>query len=133
MKKIILGTLFVALLLAGCGGGKYSEVENVFNQMITATENFGNSFKSADASSDAKAVAQALGTYAETISKLQPKLAELQKKFPELAGSDMPKELEALQKKLETKTAEFTQVFANMAKYMMDTEVMKAMEKMQGM
>ncbi len=130
MKKYSFSflSLCVIVLLISCGSstGKYSDVRALMQDSITAQENL---VKDIDAASNAGDIAKAINSYADAIEGLQPKIKQLQAKYPELndANAQMPKELLDLeQKQAEISQKLTTSMMEKMPKYATDKEVMKA-------
>ncbi len=125
---LLLLSLLVIVSFIGCGSstGKYSDVRSLMEESIAAQENL---IKDIDAATNASDVAKAINSYADAIETLQPKIKQLQAKYPELndANAQMPKELLDLEQKqaaISQKIA--TSMMEKMPKYATDKEVMKA-------
>jgi len=85
--------------------------------------------KDIDAATNANDVAKAINSYADAIEVMQPKIKQLQAKYPELndANAQMPKELLDLEQKQAALSQKLTtSMMEKMPKYATDKEVMKA-------
>ena len=86
---MVVAAATVALL--ACGGGKYSEVEQVLNDEIDLMQTFIDKMEAADTTD---AVADALNGYSEGMQDLIPRLQKLAEEFPEIkTQEDLPPEL----------------------------------------
>ena len=133
-KKIVTGTIVALFITAGllsCGskGGKYGDVKDVMSGMAEAMTGLTNSLGKAG---NAKDCASALNKFSASMEKLQPKMLELEKKYPEMKNKkDAPPELKADMQKLEDAAKKMVPTFMKISKYAKDPEVMKAMKNMQ--
>lgn len=130
MKKYSLFflSLFVIVTFISCGSsiGKYSDVRSLMEESIAAQETL---IKNIDAATNANDVAKAINSYADAIEVMQPKIKQLQAKYPELndANAQMPKELLDLEQKQAALSQKLTtSMMEKMPKYATDKEVMKA-------
>ncbi|MCF8081336.1 MAG: hypothetical protein K9K88_18825 [Desulfobacterales bacterium] len=115
----------VAALIA-CGGGKYSEVEQVLSDEIDVMETFVDRMENAG---DADAVASALRGYADGMGKLVPKMKQLAENFPEIqARRDLPPELEKKLSQVDQLGTRMQGAMMKTMRYMQSPEVQKAME-----
>ncbi|MCK9276422.1 MAG: hypothetical protein M0P57_15190 [Syntrophales bacterium] len=130
MKKIlitILAGIFIFTLIS-CGG-KYDDAVKVNNEFIDAMEEY---VTEAEKASSSKEMARVITRYAEKIRALAPKLKELRGKYPELNNPEtIPDELKDLEIKAASLQQKMTASFTNMVKYMMDTDVQTAFQKLQ--
>lgn len=131
MKKHFLlftSTLFVIVSFISCGTsiGKYSDVRSLMKESIAAQETL---IKNIDAATNANDIAKAINSYADAIEVMQPKINQLQSKYPELneENARMPKELLDLEQKQAALSQKLTSSMTEkMLKYSTDKEVMKA-------
>ena len=130
MKKysLLFLSLCVIVFFISCGSstGKYSDVRALMQDSIAAQENL---IKDIDTASNASDIAKAINSYADAIEVLQPKIKQLQAKYPEFnnENAQLPKELLDLeQKQAEVSQKLTTSMMEKMPKYATDKEVMKA-------
>ena len=128
MKKILLMLVLGAFMFAGLVyGGKYYEVVPVMDKMVKGLEKFVNELEKAGS---AAAVAAALDGYSDFMIKINPKLKELSKKFPELEKDEnTPEELKPFNEKMDKLTIKLAGLYAKINQYLKDPVVEKAFKR----
>jgi hypothetical protein len=115
-----------AVVLLACGGGKYSEFEQVLNDEVDLMQTFVDKMEAAD---NAGAVADALNGYSEGMQDLIPRLEKLSKEFPEIeTRKDLPPELEKKIAQVDQLTERMQGAIMKTMQYMQSPEVQQAME-----
>ena len=137
MKKLVLVAtigMFLFMLTACGGGGKYADAKKVVEEMITVSNSF---FADIEAAEDAQAVANAIDAYAEGMKKMAPKMKEMQEKYPELKDAkdeDMPAELQGVMKDLEESMGKMmspeSEIAKKMVQYATDPLVQEAQKRL---
>jgi predicted nucleic acid-binding Zn-ribbon protein len=118
----------IIVMMMGCTS-KYSDMIDVNTKFINAMEKYITSTGKADSAKD---VAKAINEYSDQMEKLAPQMKKVRDKYPELKNNtDVPEELESLQKKTQGLEQKMTNSFMNMMKYMMDPDVQAAQERLQ--
>jgi hypothetical protein len=132
MKKLLsFSTLaiFVLMLFACGGGGKYADAKKAMENFISATEDFVADLEKAD---DGKSVAVAINSYAEVMKDVGAEMKALAEKYPEIKDQkNPPEELKAVVKKMEEVMPKMMGAMMKLAKYAEDPDVMAAQKKMQ--
>ena len=123
-----LAVFMVAFYACGGGGGKYADLKPVIKDMNKATEKFIADMEKAD---NGEKVAAALTGYAEAMGKLQPKMKEMEEKYPELKDmTGPPPELGADAEKLMELMGKMTTSMMKAMEYADDPAVQKAQEEL---
>lgn len=132
MKKFVsLSTIavFVIVLFACGGGGKYGDAKKAMENFISATEDFVAALENAD---DGKTVAAAINSYADVMKDVGAEMKALTEKYPELKDQkNPPEELKDVAKKMEEVMPKMMGAMMKLAKYAEDPDVMAAQKKMQ--
>ncbi len=129
--KVLFVVLSAALLsVLACGGGNgYSDAVKVNTEFVNAMERYIDDI---DNAGSASAVVAAIDTYAGEIEKLAPEMKAIADRHPEWKDdSKVPEELKPLQEKVRKIAAKIPASFAKSMKYMMDTEVQQAQQRLQ--
>ena len=128
MALSALAVFMVAFTACG-GGGKYADLKPIVKDMNKATENFIGDMENAD---NAEKVAAALTDYSQVMGKLQPKMKEMEEKYPELQNMTAPPpELGEDAKKLVELMTKMGTVMMKAMQYADDPAVQKAQEAFQ--
>ena len=129
---VITASLF-AVVAAGCKQtGKYAELKEYMNEVITANEEYVTSLEKAET---AKEVADAITALGNKMGALNDRSKEIEKKFPELKSDamkkDPPKELKDEFERLEKMAQRLLAASMKMMKYIDDPAVMRASQEME--
>ena len=130
MKKTAFFILICFLFVycgGGSGGGKYAEVKDLLKEYMVATTDYVKAMESA---ADGKAVAKAMIEYGKKMKDLEPKLDEMQDKYPELGEEEPPAELKDLMAEFGNIEQHLEPAMKKMMEYMTDPDVLEAIEKM---
>ena len=130
MKRIVT-VLIVALIfsLVACGGsgGKYGDVKDFINEMISAQDDYISAVEKAKSPDD---VVKAIENFGTSFIGLADKSVELKAKYPEIDTWDKnpPEELKADFEKVDNSSEKMEKVFMNenVRKHMMDPKVLQA-------
>ena len=122
--------LAITVVLAACGGGKYSDLIEVSNQFSDATEKYVNAMEKAV---NASAAAGVINTYAAKIEKIAPRMREMADKYPELKDRDnVPEALKEIRKRDDALGGKMAgAMMKSMMTYRKDAEVRKAQQRLQ--
>lgn len=121
--------VFVVAFTACGGGGKYADMKPIVKDMNKAAESFIQDMENAD---NAEKVAAALTDYTQAMGKLQPKMKEMEEKYPELQNmSAPPPELGEDAKKLTDLMMKVGTAMMKAMQYADDPAVQKAQEALQ--
>lgn len=128
MKRITL-ILIALTLVSGSvfAVDKYAELKDTLRDVMDTVNTFGDALNSA---SNGKQVAAAIDTYAEDMERLEPRLEELEEKYPEISDTNYPAELAEVMEEYSELGAKMEEAMAVLMEYMMDPEVQEAMEGM---
>jgi HPt (histidine-containing phosphotransfer) domain-containing protein len=132
MRCKILFVVALAALLStfACGGGDdYGDAVKVNTKFVDAMQGYISDIDKADSAS---AVVTAIDTYAQEIEKLAPEMKAIAAMHPEWKDMDkVPEELKPLQEKVRKIAAQIPASLMKTMKYMMDTEVQEAHQRLQ--
>ncbi len=129
-KKLIALPILLAFVAFGCGkANKYADVKEVLTDTVKIQETYISAMQKAANAGDVIAAVKGFG---EGMSKLLPKVKELDKKYPELKDKkDIPADLKPLMDQIEANNKKLEEAAKPiMAKYMKDPNVLKAMAEM---
>lgn len=132
MKKWVLlltAVVFLAGLVA-CGGesdGKYADAKTVIRDMIDTFDKLGDEIGDAD---DGKSIATAIETFVDKMKGLREKMEEMEEKYPELKGSDVPEDFKDLMKELTVASNKLRLVIQKAQKFATEPDVMNAIGKL---
>ena len=126
---INLSLILVSMVVInGCGGKKYGDVEKTTNDYSKAMEDMAASIEKATSASD---VAKAINNFSDQMEKLAPAMKKINEKYPELKDTNnTPEELKECQKRAMEATQKYTAAMMKAMPYMADPEVLKAQERM---
>lgn len=133
MKTGVIAPMLCALmcmvLLGGCGGAKYDDINENTEEFVTAVDAYAADLDKAESASDA---AKAINNFAVELERLGPRMKKLQEKYPELRdSSNVPEELEPVQKASEAAAQKLVDAMMKAAAYMSDPDVQKAQQRVQ--
>lgn len=132
MKKLFLFStlaIFVFMLFACGGGGKYADAKKLMENFISATEDLVADLEKAD---DGKSVAAALTSYADIMKDVSVEMKAIAEKYPEIKDQkNPPEELKEVVKRMEEVMPKMMSAMMKLAKYAEDPDVMAAQKKMQ--
>jgi hypothetical protein len=133
MKKfaILVVTLFSIFAIVSCsgGGGKYGDAIKVMENYVDLFDGFIGNLENANNGPD---VAKALDTFSAGMKDLVPKLKELDAKYPELKGKDVPAELKPIMDRLQNEIIpKFGSVMGKIAQFQNDPAVVEANKRFQ--
>jgi hypothetical protein len=131
MKKTILpaviGLGLMVVLAAGCGG-KYADVKRVNQAFVKLMQAYVDDMAGVGSAADA---ARAVNRLADGMEKLMPEMKAIKKKYPELQDPDnLPEEIKATEKEMETVGRNFAESFMKLMAYMENKEVQDAQERL---
>lgn len=128
MKRIAL-ILITITLVAGSvfGVDKYADLKKTLREAIETVDTFVDDLNSADTSSQ---VADAIDKYAADMEVLEPRLEEIEEKYPEITNTHYPEELAEVMVEYSDLGSKMEQAMSVLMEHMMDPEVQEAMERM---
>ena len=107
--------------------GKYADLKKAMTDMVDATGGFADDVDKAE---DGEGVAKAIQRYVVAMEGLEPRMQELQEKYPELADG-IPEELKELEGKFEEAGNRMIEAMGKLIQYADHPAVQKAMEEFQ--
>lgn len=129
--SLLLLIVFCTAILMQCGGGggKYSELASVLDDMIKAQEEYIDDLNKVNNAAEA---AKAIDNFANKMVAITPKMKDIEKKYPELkTQKEPPKELRGYLEKLSEVGGKLGKVSAEkMAQYATDPDVQKAAQRL---
>lgn len=127
---VALLAMVVVMLVAACGGGKYSDVKDVMSKMNVSMDKFAASM---DSVTDAAGAAKALTDFATEFQGFKSTLEDMDKKYPELKDvQDPPAELKEVYDGLQASSGKMMDAMVKIQAYAEDPAVLEAMSKLQG-
>ncbi|MBP7584978.1 MAG: hypothetical protein KBA61_13135 [Spirochaetes bacterium] len=129
MKKHIAIIAAITLLFgAGCKRGKYSDINEALDDLISIQESYITAIQNAQNAGD---VAKAINSYADSFMKLKPRIESFEQKYPELKQSkEPPEELKGNFERLQKSAEKLATASMTMLKYLEAPEVQKAIERL---
>lgn len=131
VRMLLVSTLLILLVLSACGGDKYADARDIMADHAEVMEAYITGLESA---ADAAQCAATIDAYTAGMEKLIPRLKTFREKYPEMAkgndGGETPAEVEAEAKRLEELATRMPAATMNMMKYMADSQVQAAMQRM---
>ena len=130
MKKFLslLGIATLVFFISCGGGGKYSDIKDLVNNIIKNQDDY---LRSLENSKNVDDVVNAMNTFTDNIIKLGEQSVELKKKYPDSDKWDRepPAELRAEFDKLNAQAEKFDEVFNNdnVKKFKLDPKVQNAL------
>lgn len=123
--------LTAIVLLPGCGGRKYADVEQTSNQCAGLIENYAAALDKAGGAPD---VAKATNQFVDKMEKLMPAMQKLKEEYPELENEqNMPEPLKKIQSRMEEASKKMMGAMMKAAPYMNDPEVQKAQQRLEAL
>jgi hypothetical protein len=130
-QKVVISLVCVLIaipFLPGCGGGKYSDVEQASNQWVSAMNEYTAALDKAASAPD---VAKATNRFADKMEKLAPTMQKFADKYPELKNNqNLPEPLKKVQSSMEEAGKKMMASMMKAAPYMNDPEVQKAQQRL---
>jgi hypothetical protein len=129
--KWMIGFCVVVFILGtiACGGGKYSDAKKT---VAKSNKTLAGFLEKMDKANDAKSVAAAMTGFTSEMEKILPEMKKLEKKYPELKGSQgVPPELGEEGKKMMELWGKFASVMMKIQQYADDPAVQKAQAKLE--
>ncbi len=127
MKKL---SIFLILLLCSgvaCNRGRYSDVKETYDSIIEMQTVLAASLNKAQSG---KEVATAINRYNDELTKVIPRFANFEKKYPELVNmKSVPDELKETMDRLARSKSDLMRAEATISKYHTDPEVSQAIER----
>lgn len=126
--KWLLAVVAAAVLAAGCGGGKYADLQRFQREMLGAMEKYLADLEQAG---DARSVAAAMNAYSDRMAKMAPEAQRLQKRYPNPdALSDRPKEMQENEEKMRALGMRMGAAMMKTLPHMGDPAVREAQERL---
>jgi len=130
MKKTLLFLGVLLAVLTACGPtGKYADVKSAMDKMYAANEKYIIGLEKATSARDC---ANVINDFTNDVVVIIPEIKELEKKYSELdmKNNAYPPELADYEKKFDGQSERMQKVAMSLAKYMMDKDVMAALQNM---